>query len=54
MIPGTMYNDRNFAMITVTGARTKRALAIELRNTAGNKVWEWQATAAQLAEGTRP
>ena len=54
MVPGTMYNDRNFALITVTGPRTKRAMAIELRDTAGNKVWEWQATAAQLAEGTRP
>jgi alkaline phosphatase D len=54
MIPGTMYNDRNFAMITVTGARTKRAISIELRDTAGNKRWDWQASAAELAEGTRP
>jgi alkaline phosphatase D len=54
MVPGTMYNDRNFALITVTGPRTRRAMAVELRDTAGNKVWEWQATAAQLAEGTRP
>lgn len=53
MVPGTMYNDRNFALITVSGPRTKRALAIELRDTAGNKVWDWQTTAAQLAEGTR-
>jgi alkaline phosphatase D len=53
VVPGTIYNDRNFAMITVTGPRTQRELAIELRDTRGDKRWEWKTTAAQLAEGTR-
>jgi hypothetical protein len=29
-------------------------LAIEIRNTKGEKQWEWQTTAAELAAGTRP
>ena len=53
MVPGTMYNARNFAMITVSGPRAQRALTVELRDTNGGKRWEWRATAAELAEGTR-
>jgi alkaline phosphatase D len=53
VVPGTMYHDRNFAMITVTGPRTQRALTLEIRDTKGEKRWEWKTTAAELAEGTR-
>jgi alkaline phosphatase D len=53
IVPGTMYHDRNFAMITVTGPARQRALTVELRDTQGEKRWEWKATAAELAEGTR-
>ena len=54
MVPGSLYNDRNFALITATGPQRSRTLSIELRNTQGGKVWEWQTTAAELAAGTRP
>jgi len=53
VVPGTMYHDRNFAMITVSGPRTQRALTLEIRDTKGEKRWEWRATAAELAEGTK-
>ena len=53
MVPGTLYNDRNFALITVSGPRAKRALTLELRDTRGAKVWEWNTTAADLAMGAR-
>ncbi len=53
LVPGTMYHGRNFAMITVSGPRTQRALAVEIRDTNGEKKWEWRTTAAELAEGTR-
>jgi hypothetical protein len=47
-----MYHDRNFAMITVSGPRKQRALALEIRDTKGEKKWEWRTTAAELAQGT--
>ena len=53
IVPGTMLHERNFAMITVTGPRSQRALALEIRDTQGEKKWEWKTTAAELAEGTR-
>lgn len=53
MVPGTLYTERNFAMITVTGPRTERVLSIELMDTQGHKRWDWRATAAELAIGTR-
>lgn len=53
MVAGTMYNDRNFAMITVSGPRLMRSIAIELMDSGGAKKWEWRATAAELAAGTR-
>lgn len=53
VVPGTLLNERNFAMITVSGKRRERELAIEIRDTKGVKRWEWHTTAAQLAEGTR-
>jgi alkaline phosphatase D len=52
VVPGTMYHDRNFAMITVSGPRTQRALTLEIRDTIGEKKWEWRTTAAELAQGT--
>ncbi|MEO7742990.1 MAG: alkaline phosphatase D family protein [Usitatibacter sp.] len=48
MVPGTMYNDRNFAMITVSGPRFARSIAIELMDTQGARKWEWRATAQEL------
>jgi alkaline phosphatase D len=53
IVPGTLLHERNFAMITVTGPRTKRELTLEIRNTRGEKRWEWKTTAADLAQGTR-
>jgi alkaline phosphatase D len=53
LVPGSIYNDRNFGFITVTGPRSRRALAIELRDTRGNRIYEWNTTAAELAMGTR-
>jgi alkaline phosphatase D len=53
VVPGTMLFERNFAMITVTGPRDKRELVLEIRNTKGEKKWEWRTTAAELAQGTR-
>ena len=53
IVPGTMLMERNFAMITVTGPRAKRELAIEIRDAKGGKRWEWRTTAAELAPGTR-
>jgi len=53
LVPGSIYDDRNFALITVTGPRSRRALSIEIRDTKGEKRWEWQTTAAELAAGTR-
>jgi alkaline phosphatase D len=52
VVPGTMYHGRNFAMITVSGPRTQRTLSLEIRDTNGEKRWEWRTTAAQLAQGT--
>ena len=53
LMPGTLYNDRNFALITVSGTRRERAFSIEVRDTRGAKQWEWKTTAAELAAGTR-
>jgi alkaline phosphatase D len=53
VVPGTMLHEHNFAMITVTGPRTQRALSIEIHDTKGEKKWEWKTTAAELAAGTR-
>jgi alkaline phosphatase D len=52
VVPGTMYHDRNFALITVSGPRKERALTLEIRDTKGEKRWEWRTTAAELAQGT--
>ncbi|APV50978.1 hypothetical protein BWI17_15555 [Betaproteobacteria bacterium GR16-43] len=52
-MPGSILSERNFALITVTGPRTQRALTIELRDGRGEKKWEWSTTAAELAEGTK-
>ena len=53
LVPGSLLDERNFALITVTGPREQRALSLEIRDTRGNKKWEWTATAAELAQGTR-
>jgi alkaline phosphatase D len=53
VVPGTMYHGRNFAMITVSGPRLRRALTLEIRDTNGEKKWEWRTTAAELAQGTK-
>lgn len=53
LVPGTLLNERNFALLTVTGPRTQRALHLEIRDTTGAKRWEWTTTAAELAQGTR-
>ncbi len=53
LVAGTLLNERNFALITVTGPRTQRALTLEIRDTKGVKRWEWTTTAAELSQGTR-
>jgi alkaline phosphatase D len=53
LVPGTLLDERNFALITVTGPRTQRALNLEIRDTRGNKKWEWNTTLAELSQGTR-
>jgi len=53
VVPGTMLFERNFAMLTVSGPRARRELLVEIRNTKGEKKWEWKTTAAELAAGTR-
>lgn len=53
IVPGTMLFERNFAMITVSGPRAKRELVVEIRNTKGERKWEWKTTAAELAAGAR-
>ncbi|MEO7742281.1 MAG: alkaline phosphatase D family protein [Usitatibacter sp.] len=53
VVPGTMLHERNFAMITVTGPRNQRVLMLEIRDTQGDRKWEWSTTAAELAVGTR-
>ena len=53
IVPGTMLFERNFAMITVSGPRERRELVVEIRNTKGEKKWEWKTTAAELAAGAR-
>jgi alkaline phosphatase D len=53
LVPGTILDERNFALVTVTGPRNERALQVEIRDTRGEKRWEWKTTAAELAQGTR-
>lgn len=48
MVQGSMFNDRNFAVITVSGPRLAREIAIEWRDARGTKQWEWRATAQDL------
>jgi alkaline phosphatase D len=48
MVPGTLFNERNFALLTVTGPRTERVLTIELMDTQGRKRWGWSARASEL------
>jgi hypothetical protein len=45
--------DRNFAMLTVTGPRLRRELSVELFDQRGGKRFEWHTTAAELAAGTK-
>jgi alkaline phosphatase D len=52
VVPGSLLNERNFAILTVSGPRAQRSLAIEVRDTRGQKKWEWTTTAAELAQGT--
>ena len=49
LVPGSMLTERNFAMITVSGPRRDRRLALELFDTKGAKRYEWSTSAAQLA-----
>lgn len=53
LVPGTLYNDRNFALLTASGTRRERTLTVEVRDTRGETKWQWQTTEAELAAGTR-
>ncbi len=49
IVPGTrLYNQRNFAMLTVSGPRRDRELWVELKDTAGKTVWDWRVKASAL------
>lgn len=49
LVPGTFYNERNYALLTVSGPRKDRSLQIELKNTQGRTVWDWHVKASALA-----
>jgi alkaline phosphatase D len=53
LVAGSLLDERNFALLTVTGPARQRALSIEVRDTRGQKKWEWTTTAAELAQGTK-
>lgn len=48
LVPGTFVNERNFALLTVSGPRTDRSLAIELKDSQGRKLWDWGVKASAL------
>ena len=48
LVPGTLVNERNFALLTVSGPRTDRRLLIELNDTQGKTLWEWGVKASAL------
>ena len=48
VVPGTFINERNFALLTVSGPRTDRQLRIELNDGRGRKLWDWQVKASAL------
>ncbi|XAH24713.1 alkaline phosphatase D family protein [Xylophilus sp. GW821-FHT01B05] len=49
LAPGTLYPQRNYAVITASGPAKARELRIELKSNTGALVWEWKASAAELA-----
>lgn len=53
LVPGSLYDGRNFALLTVSGTQRERTLTAEVRDTKGERKWQWQTTAAELAAGTR-
>jgi alkaline phosphatase D len=48
VLPGSFVTERNFAMLTVSGPRTDRALRVELKDTQGRTLWDWQVQARAL------
>ena len=48
LVPGTFVNERNFALLTVSGARTDRRLQIELKDSQGRRLWDWRVKASEL------
>ena len=53
LVAGSMLNERNFALVTVSGPRRERRIALELRDARGAQRFTWTASAAELAAGTR-
>ena len=49
LVAGSLLEERNFAMITVTGPRRDRRMTIEWLDAKGAKRFEWSARAAELA-----
>jgi alkaline phosphatase D len=49
MVAGTLYPQRNYAVITASGPASQRQLRIELKSTTGERVWDWQASADELS-----
>ncbi len=48
LVPGTFYNERNFALLTVSGPRTDRMLTLALHDTQGRMLWERSLKASAL------
>lgn len=47
-VPETLYNGRNFAIISISGPLKERILKMKLLNTVGNLVWEREIKASEL------
>lgn len=48
IVPGTLYINRNFGRISVTGPRGRRVLTLETYNTQGERVWEHRIPQQEL------
>ncbi len=47
-IPGTLVEERNYAVLSISGPRTKRVLKIEVKNKDGKLLWDKQIKAEDL------
>jgi alkaline phosphatase D len=52
VVPGSLLNQRSFAMVTASGPATDRSLSIEMFDTRGQSLFAWQVRASELAPAT--